>query len=132
MSAMFSQLLDMAGQQEQPQRLLFLFAKAQSASNKKATDKDPKSGTIEPRMCVDKLPQELTDYNALVKEADSVERDWNFVFVAGLSGQNGYAPTTEMAEQYLNKMTNDLSSGQNIAQYVVFNRDGQPIEMMVN
>ena len=81
---------------------------------------------------VDKLPTELTDYTALVKEADSVEKDWNFVFVAGLSGQNGYAPTTEMAEPYLNKMTNDLSSGQNIAQYVVFDRDGQPIEMMVN
>lgn len=132
MSAMFSQLLDMADQQQQPQRLLFLFAKAETASNKNATDKDPKSGTIEPRMCVDKLPKELTDYSALVKEADSVEADWNFVFVAGLSGQNGYAPTTEMAEQYLNKMTNDLSSGQNIAQYVVFDRDGQPIEMMVN
>jgi hypothetical protein len=132
MSDMFSQLLAMAEQQEQPQRLLFLFAKAESASKKNASDKDPKSGTIEPRMCVDKLPKELSDYAALIKEADSVEKDWNFVFVAGLSGQNGFAPTTEMAEQYLNKMTNDLSSGKNIAQYVVFDREGQPIEMMVN
>lgn len=132
MSKMFSELLEMAEQQDQPQRMLFLFAKAETASNKVATEKDPKGGTIEPRMCVDKLTTELTDFSALVQEADSVEKDWNFLFVAGLSGSNGVAPSTDAAEPYLNKMTNDLSSGQNIAQYVVLDRDGQPIEMMVN
>ncbi len=132
MADMFSQLLGMATQQEQPQRLLFLFAKAQSTSSKSASDKDARTGVIEPRMCVDKLPSELSDYAALVKEADSVEKDWNFVFVAGLSGENGVAPSSESAERYLNKMTHDLSSGLNIAQYVVFDRAGQPIEMMVN
>ena len=129
---MFKELLEMAEQQAEPQRMLLLFAKAEGVSKKAATDKDPKRGTIEPRMCVDKLPSELSTFDALVKEADSVEKDWNFVFVAGLSGINGVAPSTDMAEPYLNKMTNDLASGQNIAQYVVFDRDGQPIEMMVN
>jgi hypothetical protein len=54
------------------------------------------------------------------------------VFVAGLSGQKGIAPTPEAAEPYLNKMTNDVVSGQNIASYVVMDRAGKPIELMVN
>jgi len=134
MSKMFGELIKMALQQEQPQRLLFLFAKAESGdeTNTAGLVKGHKSGTIEPRMCVDKLPSELSKYSDLVKEADSVAKDWNFVFIAGLSGQDGVAPSTEMAEQYLNKMTNDLSAGQNIAQYVVFDREGKPIEMMVS
>lgn len=129
---MFEQLLTMANEQEQPQRLLFLFAKSETSSNKPATEKHSKSGSIEPRMCVDKLPADLSTFNNLVTEADSVNKDWDFVFVAGLSGSNGQPPSEKLAEQYLNKMTNDLASGQNIAQYVIFNRNGEPIEMMVN
>jgi len=127
---MFNELIKMAEQQDEPQRLLFLFSKADSGSDKPATEKHPKNGTIEPKMCVDKLPTELSSFEALVKEADGINNDWNFVFIAGLSGQNGQAPTTEMADPYLNKMTNDVVTGQNIANYVVLDRKGQPIELM--
>lgn len=130
---MFNKLVEMAKEQDQPQRLLFLFAEAENASGKtSATEKNPRRGALTPKMCVDKLPDELIGYPELVAEADSVEKNWNFVFVAGLSGQGGKAPSTEDAEQYLNKMTNDLTTGNNIAQYVVFDREGNPIEMMVN
>lgn len=132
MSQVFNQIIEQANQQAEPQRLLFLFAKADSPSSKTATEKNPKSGTLEPRMCVDKLTVELADFDALVKEADSVEKDWSFVFVAGLSGKNGKAPSSDDAGVYLNKMTHDLTIGHNIAQYVVLDRQGRPIEMMVN
>ena len=130
MSATFKELLAMAKEQTEPQRLLFLFARTEGNNPKK--NKKMQKGHIEPVMCVDKLPEEIANFDALIKEADSVESNWQMVFVAGLSGKKGIAPTPEAAEPYLNKMTNDVVSGQNIASYVVMDRAGKPIELMVN
>lgn len=130
MSQTFEQLLTMAKEQPQPQRLLFLFAQADH--NKSNKSKKMQRGSLSPVMCVDKLIDELSSFDELVKEADSVASNWQFIFIAGLSGENNQAPTTEQAEPYLNKMTNDLTTGQNIGQYVVIDRAGDPIEMMAN
>ena len=81
-------------------------------------------------MCVDKLPAELSDFDALMKEADSLNKTWDFVLISGLNGQNGVAPTEEDAEPFLNKMTNDVASGQDLSRYMILDRKQQPIEMM--
>jgi len=130
MSKMYQELLAMAEQQEQPQRLLFLFAQPEGNNPKKS--KKHQKGHLTPIMCVDKLPDEVKSFSALVEEADKIEKNWQFVFISGLSGENNLAPTTEDAEPYLNRMTSDLMTGQNIARYLVLDREGQPIEMMVN
>ena len=127
---MFSDLLSMANEQPDPQRLLFLFASAEST--KKSRKRDDKKGTIEPTMVVDKLPDELSTFSDLVKEADSINKKWDFVFIASLSGQMRKAPTTEEAEPYLNKMTDDVMTGKNIRQYVVFDREENPIELLAS
>jgi hypothetical protein len=80
-------------------------------------------------MCVDRLPEELASFADFVEEADSINKEWDFIFSVGLSGKDGQAPTTEEAEPFLNKMTNDLVSGQNIQMYAVFNRDGSLVMM---
>jgi len=128
MSGLFSELLTMATQEEQPQRLLFLFASVEESNPKKS--KKHKKGTITPVMCVDKLPAELSDFDALVKEADSLSKTWDFVLISGLNGQNGVAPTEEDAEPFLNKMTNDVAGGQDLSRYMILDRKQQPIEMM--
>ncbi|WP_448565938.1 ribonucleotide reductase subunit alpha [Thalassotalea ganghwensis] len=130
MSKMYQELLEMAKNQDQPQRLLFLFTEPEGHNPKKS--KKHQKGHLNPVMCVDKLPEEVESFDDLVKEADTIAKNWQFVFVSGLSGQNQQAPTTEDAEPYLNRMTNDLITGQNIARYLVLDRKGQPIEMMVN
>lgn len=130
MSNMYQELLEMANNQEQPQRLLFLFALPEGNNPKKS--KKHQKGHLKPVMCVDKLPAEVSSFAELIKEADSIEDNWQFVFISGLSGDNNQAPTTEDAEPYLNRMTSDLMTGQNIARYLVLDREGQPIEMMVN
>lgn len=130
MSKTYDELLTMSLNQEQPQRLLFLFAKPEGHNPKKS--KKHQKGHINPVMCVDKQPEEVTSFEALVNEADSIDKDWYFVFISGLSGQNNIPPTSEDAEPYLNKMTNDLVTGQNINRYLVLDREGQPIEMMAN
>lgn len=125
----FSDLLKFANEQDEAQRLLFLFVK--SNVSRKSRKRDDKNGTLDAVMCVDKLPEEIPSFKALVEEADSISKDWDMVFTAGLSGEAGKPPTTEEAEPYLNQMTNDLASGQNIDRYLVFDRKEQPLVMQV-
>jgi len=127
MATTFKELLEMTAQQEQPQRLLFLFAQPEGHNPKKS--KKHMKGQIQPVMCVDKLPKELTTFDALVKEADSINKDWQFVFIAGLSGHDGVAPSQEDCDPYLNKMSNDLADGQDLSRYVILDRDQKSIEM---
>ena len=77
MISMFSDLLEMANEQPDPQRLLFLFASAKATN--KSKKRDDKRGEISPVMVVDKLPEDLSNFDALVKEADSINKDWDFV-----------------------------------------------------
>ncbi|WP_299794434.1 ribonucleotide reductase subunit alpha [uncultured Shewanella sp.] len=130
MIKMFKELLKMTKEQSAPQRLMFLFANAESTNPKKS--KKHQRGTISPVMCVDKLPSELTTFDALVKEADSIAKQWNFVFIASLSGEDGVAPTSDEAEPFLNKMANDIETGNGIGRYVIFDRDENPIELKAN
>ena len=123
----FSTLLEMANEQPDPQRLLFLFASAKTTN--KSRKQDDKKGTIEPTMVVDKLPEEITNFSSLVNEADGIDKNWDFVFIASLGGEKRKAPSSEDAEPYLNKMTNDVMTGSNIMQYVVFDRKENPIEL---
>lgn len=122
----FTELLNAAHEQDQPQRLLFLFAKAETEGKGK---KHAQRGTLSPLMCVDKLPEEIESFAALAKEADGISKEWDFVFVVGLSGANGKAPSSDDAAPYLNKMTNDLVTGRSIAQYAVFDRKENPVAL---
>ena len=131
MISKFSDLLDMATTQDQPQRLLFLFAQADGSKSAKTNKKKskPQKGTITPVMCVDKLPQEIATFEKLVSEADGINTDWNFILIAGLSGENGQAPSTEDAEPYLNQMVNGLAAGEDLSRYIIFDREQNPIMM---
>jgi len=122
----FQSLITAAKQQNQPQRLLFLFAKAETEENDKKKSKQHR-GTLSPLMCVDKLPEELTTFAAFSEEADNISPDWDFMLAVGLSGQNGIAPTTEEAEPFLNQMVDNLTAGQDLTQYVIFDREDNPV-----
>jgi len=126
----FKELLKLTNEQDQPQRLMFLFANAESKNSKKS--KKHQQGTISPVMCVDKLPEELTTFSALKQEADSIEKNWNFVFIASLSGEDGMTPSQDDAEPFLNKMVNDVQTGNNIGRYVIYDREENPIELENN
>jgi hypothetical protein len=125
MISMFSDLLSMANEQPDPQRLLFLFTNV--TATKKSRKQDDKKGTIEPTMVVDKLTEEMHAFADLVKEADGINKNWDFMFIASLSGDKQQAPTSEDAQPYLNKMTDDIMTGNNVMRYVVFDRQETPI-----
>jgi len=120
----FQSLITAAKQQSQPQRLLFLFAKAETEDKKQSKQQ---RGTISPLMCVDKLPEELTTFAAFSDEADDISPDWDFMLAVGLSGQNGEAPSSDDAEPFLNQMISNLTAGQDLSQYVIFDREDNPV-----
>ena len=75
-------------------------------------------------MCVDKTLDELGDFSDLVEESKQMDKDWQIVLVAGLSGQNGLAPDSSEAEQPLNGMVQTVESGGDLSKYIAFDRNG--------
>lgn len=126
----FDDLLRAARAQAQPQRLLFVFAEAalpdDSTPEQRARFQAGEGGALVPLMSVDKNPGELDTFAALVEEARQFGRDWAVVFVAGLSGRDGHAPTSMEADQSLQHMIEAIKTGV-FGAFMPFDRQGQPI-----
>ena len=126
----FADLLRAAEQQAQPQRLLMVFVSAELPADATAEERrrfeSGEGGNLRPVLCVDKLPAELTNFPALRDEAARTGINWDLVFVAGLSGRGGVAPSSEGAEQPLKQMVAAIESG-SIGQFLGFDRDGQVV-----
>lgn len=119
-------MIDTAEVQNQPQRLLIMLAKSEIEDNDKEKGM---SGTITPVICVDKTPEEITTFQDFITEADSINSDWDMMFIAALTGKNNEMPTPEEADPILNKMVNDLTSGQDLSRYLVLDRNEDPVDI---
>jgi len=119
-------MVDAAEAQDQPQRLLIMLAKSEIETSDK---EEGMSGTITPVICVDKTPDEITTFEDFVSEADSINSDWDMMFIAGLAGENNEMPTPEEADPVLNKMVNNLMSGQDLSSYLVLDRNEDPVDI---
>lgn len=126
----FEDLLHAARQQPEPQRLLFVFADADlpddSTPEQRARFQAGQGGALIPLMSVDKTPDELDTFAALVEESRQFGHDWAVVFVAGLSGRGGRAPTSAEADQSLQRMIEAIKTGA-FGAFMPFDRQGQPI-----
>jgi hypothetical protein len=126
----FDELLRIAREQSEPQRLLFVFADAvlpdDSTPEQRARFEAGQGGALTPLMSVDKTPEELQSFAALAEESRQFERDWTIVFVASLSGRDGRAPTNEQADQALERMIESIKTGLS-GSFIPFDRQGQPI-----
>lgn len=127
----FDDLLRAARAQPEPQRLLFVFAAAElpgdSSPEQRARFKAGKGGTLVPLMSVDKDPDELADFAGLVEESRQFPGDWTMVFVAGLPGRNGRAPTSEEADRSLQRMIESVKTGA-FGSYIPFDRQGRTVQ----
>ena len=126
----FDDLLRAARQQPEPQRLLFVFANAvlpdDSTPEQRARFQAGQGGALTPMMSVDKTPEELGTFAALVEESRQFGRDWVIVFVASLSGRGGRAPSSEEAGQLLQRMIESIKAG-SFGSFIPFDRQGQPM-----
>jgi len=128
--ANFDELLRAARDQPQPQRLLFVFANAvlpdDSTPEQRACFGAGQSGALTPLMSVDKAPEDLGTFDALVEEARQYGQDWAIVFVASLSGRDGRAPTSKEANQSLQRMIESIKTGM-FGSFIPFDRRGEPV-----
>ena len=126
----FDDVLRLAREQSQPQRLLFVFAGAvlpdDSTPEQRARFEAGQGGALTPLMSVDKAPEELGTFAALVEESRQFESDWAIVFVASLSGRDGRAPTSKEANQSLQRMIESIKTGM-FGSFIPFDRRGEPV-----
>jgi hypothetical protein len=126
----FNDLLRAARAQPEPQRLLFVFAGAELPADASAEQRRQfeagEGGELAPLMCVDKSPDELAGFNALVAEAAQAGPPWAIVFTAALAGRAGVAPTSADAEAPLQRMVEAIKAGR-IDDLLPFDRQGDPV-----
>ena len=128
----FNDLLAAARQQDEPQRLLLVFAGASLPAGATATQKASfdagNSGELAPLMCVDKDPQALTDFAALVQEATAMGQAWALVFAAALGGRGGQPPSDSQVDAALQRMVESVKSGQ-LDGLIPFDQQGAAVQL---
>ncbi|WP_163559257.1 ribonucleotide reductase subunit alpha [Halomonas sp. NO4] len=128
----FGDLLEEARRQPEPQRLLFVFTRAELPDHPSEAQRrhfeQGEGGVLTPVLCVDKAPEELSDMAALVAESRQTGIDWDIVFVAALAGSGTTPPSAEQAEQHLNRMVEAVKMG-NVAPFLALDRQGDAVRM---
>jgi hypothetical protein len=128
----FNDLLTAARAQPLPQRLLYVFAGVELPGDANAAQRAAfeagQGGAMTPLMCVDKGPDELGSFDALVAEAAQFGHDWVLVFSAALSGTRQQAPTRTDADLPLQSMVEAIKRGE-LGAYLPFDRQGLPVQL---
>ena len=126
----YTDLLNAAKQQPEPQRLLFVFTQSELPEGYTEAQTQRfnagKGGVLTPKMCTDKALDELGDFSDLVKESRQTGLDWKIVFVACLAGRAGVMPSTEDAQEPLKKMVDAIQNGA-ISRYLAYDSDGNQV-----
>lgn len=125
----FDDLVRAAREQPRTQRLLFVFTAAvlpdAPTAAQRAAFEAGEGGALEPLMCVDKAPDELADFAALVEQANvfaqQTSRDWRFVFAAAMDATD--AAATEAA---LDRLVSAVREGR-LAGLLPLDRDGRVV-----
>jgi hypothetical protein len=93
--ASFDDLLRAARTQPRPQRLLFVFAAAvmpdAPTPAQRAAVEAGEGGALEPLMCVDKSPDDLAGWDALLAESRAAGPAWQVVIVAAMDAADARA-----------------------------------------
>lgn len=128
----FDDLLQAAKSQTEPQLLLFVFTKAElpedATEQEKVNFDQGIGGTLTPVVCVDKSPEELNSFGALLEESKKTGQDWDVVFVSSMSGHGGIAPNSDQAEQPLQMMVQAIQAG-GIGSFLAFSSTGEILDI---
>ncbi len=126
----FQQLVAAALDQPEPHRLLFVFAAAELPAEATAAQRERflrgQGGALSPLMCVDKAPEDLPDFAALVAESRRAGPSWSMVFAAGLSGQNGQPPSQAEIGRALQIMVAAVRDG-GFRRFAAYDDAGAPV-----
>ncbi len=124
----FDQMVRSAAMEPVPQRLLFVFANVElppdASEQQRAQFAAGQGGVPVPLMCVDKAPQEIVSFEALVAESAQMGVTWALIFAASLAGTPQDVPSSSDAEKPLEKMIDAIRRG-DFSDCIVFDRDGE-------
>lgn len=125
--------LEAAKKEPQPQEFLFTFLRAVLPDNPTPNQikqfHNKEGGMLLPIMQVHKSTDELSSFQALVKESHTFSEEWQIVLIGCLSGLNGQRPKKAIIDEHLNVMTDTVKKGMNLSKYLAFNRDGVPVSI---
>ncbi len=128
----FQNLLDAARRQPEPQRLLFVFVRAELPENASAEEKrtfeNGQGGALTPVMYVDKKTNEIQSFAELVEESRHTGQSWDMVFVGCLSGQGDREPSDEATQQALETMVKSIQGGV-VKHLLIYRPDGQQVSL---
>lgn len=128
----YEDLLNAANMQASPQRMLFVFTKAElpgeASKDQQEEFKSRKGGALKPVMVVDKLASNRTSFASLVEESRHTGQEWEIVFVACMDGKSADATESVEAEEPLKEMVKSIQVG-SIGNYLAFNRDGDMVRL---
>ncbi|ODU44475.1 ribonucleotide reductase subunit alpha [uncultured Aquimonas sp.] len=128
----FDDLLAESRRQAEPQRLLLVFAQAElppdATVDEREAFKRGEGGALAPSVCVDKLPEEIGTFAALIDEARSIGVHWDVIFVAAMGGRGGHAPNSDEAVQPLRMMVEQIKGGR-IGRFLCVDRQGQLVQL---
>lgn len=128
----FDELLTAARQQPDPQRLLMVFAGAAPGDSptpeQRSAFVDGHGGELTPLICVDKSPDEITNFAAIVEESKDAGPPWAIVFVAALSGPDGSVLDSRAAERPLQRMVDGIRTGA-LTGMIPFDRTGRAVKL---
>ena len=96
----FDDFLAAARGKTEPQRLLLVFARAECPPDATPAEREAfergEGGALAPAVCVDKLPEEIASFSALLEESKAAVPDWRILFVAAMDGRGGHAPKGDL------------------------------------
>jgi hypothetical protein len=132
MISSYHDLIQASRSQQEAQRLLFVFCRAELPDNaspqETAAFERGEGGALTPVICVDKTPDEAPDFEALVEESRTTGQAWDVVFIAAMSGRGGMAPSTDEAQQPMTMMVEAIRLG-HVSNYLPLDSQGQAVSL---
>ena len=132
MISSYSDLIKATQTEQEPQRLLFVFCRAElpddASAEEKAAFEQGEGGALTPVICVDKTPDDVTEFSALVEESRSTGQSWDVVFVAAMSGRAGTAPSSDEAQQPMTMMVESIRLG-HVSNYLPLDKSGNAVSL---
>lgn len=126
----FEDLLRAARSQPEPQRLLFVFTKAElpegASPEEAARFENGQGGALVPVMFVDKKTDELQSFAELVEESRHTGHAWDVAFVACLSGRGSREPGDDEVQQALEMMVKAIQGG-SVERFLAYRQDGAQV-----
>lgn len=128
----FVDLLLAARRQSEPQHLYLIFTAAELPQDASAEQRsrfaERQGGALTPVMAVDKSPEDLVDFGALVDESAQTGQHWDMVFVTTQSVVSKLPPDPQRVEQTLTGLIERIRAGQ-IDCFATFDRQGRLVHL---